>query len=293
MLKDRREINRNSQCWCGSALKYKKCHYNVDQKLLHYHHLGYKLPKPSLILNKTQIEGVRRSGELNTAILDYIADKLEVGMSTAEINRLVHEETLKLGGRPATLGFSGYPKSLCTSVNDEVCHGIPSKDVKLRQGDIINIDVSTVYNGYYSDSARVFPLGRVNEEARKLIDVSKASLELGLSKVVPWTSMRNIGNSISSFVEEHGYSIASGIGGHGIGLKFHEEPFVSYERNGTDMLLVPGMIFTIEPAVNQGGSEVFEDALNGWTIYTDDGSLSAQWEVTVLVTETGYETLAY
>lgn len=287
------EINRNSLCWCGSEIKYKKCHYNIDQRVKQYQLKGFRVPKRKLLLNENEINGVKLSGELNTSILDFISDKLYVGMTTAEIDRLIYRETLKLGGQPATLDFNGYPKSLCTSINDQVCHGIPSEKTTLKEGDIINIDVSTIYNGFYSDSARVFGIGSVNDNAKKLIEVSKESIEVGLESVIPWTSMRNIGESISSFVENHGYSIASGIGGHGIGLQFHEEPFVSYEKSGTDMLLVPGMIFTIEPAVNRGGSEVFEDASNGWTIYTDDRSLSAQWEVTVLVTETGYEVLAY
>ncbi len=252
----------------------------------------WRYSKILFILNESQIEGVRESGLLNSSLLDFISSKLHLGMTTDEIDQLIYRETIKLGGLPATLNYSGYPKSLCTSINDQVCHGIPSSKIRLKDGDILNIDVSTKYKGYYSDSARVFCIGNVKEEARTLVDVAKASIKVGLSKVVPWTSMRHLGEAVNAFVTEQGFSIARNIGGHGIGLKFHEEPYVSYNNKGTDMLLVPGMVFTIEPAVNMGTGDVFENVTNGWTIYTQDRKLSAQWEVTVLVTESGYEIIA-
>lgn len=245
-----------------------------------------------VILNSEQIQGVRESGVVNTALLDFISNKLYVGMSTEEIDRLIYEETIRLGGIPATLDYNGYPKSLCTSMNDEVCHGIPSKAVKLKEGDLINIDVSTNVKGYFSDSARVFCIGEVSDDVKNLVSVAKESISVGLSKVIPGVSMKHMGRAINAFVKSNGYSVAEDIGGHGIGLKFHEEPFVSYSRRGTDTLLEAGMIFTIEPAVNMGTGDIVEDASNGWTIYTADRKPSAQWEVTVLVTETGYEILA-
>jgi len=287
-----KSINRNSKCWCGSGFKYKKCHSLFDEKLKWFIDQGYVVPDNSLILNKSQIDGVKESGVLNSTLLDYISDKLHIGMSTEEIDQVIYRETIRLGGLPATLNYNGYPKSLCTSINDQVCHGIPSEKVKLKDGDILNIDVSTIYNGYYSDSARVFCIGNVNEEERTLVEVAKESIDVGLSKVIPWTSMRHIGEAISKFATAHDYRIAQNIGGHGIGLKFHEEPYVSYNKKGTDLLLVPGMVFTIEPAVNMGTGEVFENANNGWTIYTEDQKPSAQWEVTVLVTDSGYEIIA-
>lgn len=242
---------------------------------------------------KAVIDGVRESGRLNTGLLDHIAGIIKEGMTTLEIDEIIYKETIKLGGVPATLNYDGYPRSLCTSINNQVCHGIPSKDIQLKDGDIINIDVSTCYRGYYSDSARVFKIGRVSPEKKILVDVSKACLEAGLSAVKPWVSLNEIGIKTAKLARKNKMTIARGIGGHGIGHKFHESPYVSYDGLGMDLKMVPGMIFTIEPAVNFGRQEVYEDASNGWTIYTVDGKPSAQWEVTVLVTETGYEVLAY
>ncbi len=253
----------------------------------------YKSIKKGLQLTEKQIEGVRKSGRVNTTLLDFISDKLYVGMTTLEIDSLIYSETIRIGGVPATLNYNGYPRSLCTSLNDQVCHGIPAPNEILKSGDIINIDIATNYKGYYSDSARVFGIGEISNSSKRLIEVSRKCIDVGLKQVKPWTSMKSIGLAVSDYAVQNGYSIASGIGGHGIGLKFHEEPYVSYENPGTNMQIVPGMIFTIEPAVNQGSSNIFEDANNGWTIYTVDGENSAQWEVTVLVTNDGYEILAY
>jgi len=285
-------MERNSMCWCGSGIKYKKCHVDSDQKLQLLRQKGNHIPSRAMILNETQINGIRESGKLNSSLLDFISEKLYTGMTTEEIDQLIYSETLRQGATPATLNYNGYPKSLCTSINDQVCHGIPSNRTVLRDGDIINIDISTNYNGFYSDSARVFCIGDVSEDTRKLVEVARQSIEIGLSKVQPWTSMKNIGKAISEYVFTHGYTIAHNIGGHGIGLKFHEEPYVSYEKEGTDIILVPGMVFTIEPAVNMGTGEIFEDSGNDWTVYSDDGKPSAQWEVTVLVTDSWYEILA-
>ncbi|MBN2826859.1 MAG: type I methionyl aminopeptidase [Tissierellales bacterium] len=277
-----KNLSRNENCCIES-----------DHRISYYQSKGYRVPSRRLILNDKQIRGIRDSGRVNTQVLDYIGERIHVGMSTLEIDQIVHEETIRLGGIPATLGYNGYPRSLCTSLNSQVCHGIPSAKQIIKDGDLINIDVSTNLGGYFSDSARVFQVGIKSASRQELIKISKACLEVGLSSVVPWTSMRTIGRSIYEYAKERGYSIATSIGGHGIGMKFHEEPFVSYDRQGTDMLLVPGMVFTIEPAVNAGGGEVYEDRQNNWTIYTSDGKDSAQWEVTVLVTEKGYEILAY
>ncbi len=253
----------------------------------------YKSKKQGLQLNKIQIDGVRESGKINTQLLDFISNKLYVGMSTLEIDSLIHNETIRLGGVPATLNYNGYPRSLCTSVNDQVCHGIPARNEILKSGDIINIDVATNYKGYYSDSARVFGIGEISNDSKSLIKISKDCMDVGLKQVKPWASMKSIASAVSDHAMKMGFTIASGIGGHGIGLKFHEEPYVSYEKPGTNIQLLPGMVFTIEPAVNRGSCEIFEDVDNGWTIYTVDGKNSAQWEVTVLVAKDGYEVLAY
>lgn len=215
-------------------------------------------------------------------------------MTTEEIDRMVYEETTRLGGIPAPLHFDGYPKSVCTSINEQVCHGIPSEDVVLKSGDIVNVDVSTVYKGYFSDSSRMFCIGFVTEEAARLVRVAKECMEKGIEQVKPWNFLGDMAEAVHNHALKNGCSVVRDIGGHGIGLEFHEEPFVSYvTKKGTEMLMVPGMVFTIEPMVNLGTDEIYIDDGNGWTAYTEDGKLSAQWEVTVLVTEDGCEVLTY
>ena len=215
-------------------------------------------------------------------------------MSTDEINTLVHDFTVAQGAIPAPLNFEGFPKSVCTSINDEVCHGIPSPDVVLEEGDIINVDVSTIYKGYYADASRMFKIGAVHEKLDDLVRVAKECLDKGLEAAKPWGFLGDIGEAVQTHAESHGYSVVREFGGHGIGLEFHEDPFVfHYGTRNEGMLMVPGMIFTIEPMINEGHHELYIDADNGWTSYTEDGKLSAQWENMILVTEDGYEILAY
>ena len=241
-----------------------------------------------------QIEGIRESGKINIAVLDAVAEKIRPGMSTQEIDDIVYQTTTKYGAIPAPLNYEGFPKSVCTSINDEICHGIPSEDIILQEGDIVNVDVSTIYKGYFSDSSRMFCIGEVSEERKRLVRVTKECIEKGLEQVKPWGFMGDMGEAVHQHALDHGYSVVADIGGHGVGLEFHEDPFVSYvTKRGTEMLLVPGMVFTIEPMVNAGTDEFCEDEENGWTIYTWDGEDSAQWEVTVAVTEDGHEILAY
>ena len=217
-----------------------------------------------------------------------------IGMSTEEIDRIVREMTKEMGGIAAPLGYEGFPKSVCTSINEVVCHGIPDENRILKDGDIVNVDVSTIYNGYFSDSSRMFMLGNVPDETKKLVQVAKECIDVGLEQVKPWNFLGDMAQAINDYARQHGYSIVREIGGHGIGLEFHEEPFVSYvTRKGTEMLMVPGMVFTIEPMVNMGKADIYIDEEDGWTVYTDDGLPSAQWEVTLVVTEDGYEILTY
>lgn len=247
-----------------------------------------------MIKTPEQIRLIKESCKINNAVLDYVAANLGPGVSTGEIDKMVYEKTTELGGIPAPLGFEGFPKSVCTSVNDQVCHGIPSENDILKEGDIINVDISTIYNGYYSDASRMFCIGKVSEDARRLVDVTLECVKVGISMVKPWTFLGDMGAAVHAHAVKNGYSVVREIGGHGVGLQFHEEPWVSYvSEPGTEMLMVPGMIFTIEPMVNMGSDEIFCDEENGWTVYTEDGSLSAQWEVTVLVTEDGCEVLAW
>lgn len=288
------KLGRNDACWCGSNKKYKACHMASDEKIETFARQGHIVPPRFILKNGEQIEGIRESGKINTAVLDYVAEHIREGMTTEEIDRLVHEKTEELGGIPAPLGYEGFPKSVCTSINEQVCHGIPSEDIVLKDGDIINVDVSTIYNGYFSDSSRMFCIGNVSDEKKKLVDVTKECVELGLAQVKPWGFMGDMGQAVHDHAVKNGYSVVREIGGHGVGLEFHEEPFVSYvTKKGTEMLLVPGMVFTIEPMVNMGTDEVYTDGGDNWSVYTADGLPSAQWEIQVLVTETRYEVLAY
>lgn len=183
---------------------------------------------------------------------------------------------------------------MCTSVNNQVCHGIPSEDLILQDGDIINVDVSTIVDGYYSDSSRMFCIGKVLPEWERLVRVTRECVEKGLEQVKPWGFLGDIGQAVNDHAKANGYSVVREIGGHGVGLEFHEHPWVSYtSKAGTGMVLAPGLMFTIEPMINMGGPGIFQDSDNGWTIYTDDELPSAQWEIQVLVTEDGHEVIAY
>ena len=287
-------INRNDICWCGSELKYKKCHLEFDEKIKHYKNRGCIVPPKNIIKTQAQIDAIRESGKINTAVLDLVASKIKVGMSTEDINTLVHDFTIAQGAIPAPLNYDGFPKSCCTSINDEVCHGIPSKDTILKDGDIVNVDVSTIYNGFYSDASRMFMIGNVHEELVSLVEVAKEALDLGLAAAKPWGFLGDVSEAVQKYVESNGYSVVREFGGHGVGLQFHEDPFVAHVgRKGTDMLLVPGMIFTIEPMINMGKKHIFVDSDNNWTALTEDGYPSAQWEYTVLITETGTEILTH
>lgn len=285
---------RNDPCWCGSGKKYKKCHIDFDEKIEEFEVAGHIVPSHEILKNAEQIEKIKESAKINIAVLDYVAEHIKAGISTAEIDKWVYDITTKMGGVPAPLNFEGFPKSVCTSINNEVCHGIPSEDVIIKDGDIINVDVSTNLNGYFSDSSRMFCIGNVSEENRRLVEETKNAVYEGLKQVKPWGFLGDMGQAVNDYVKSKGYSVVREVGGHGIGLEFHEDPWVSYiSKKGTEMLMVPGMIFTIEPMVNAGKPDIFVDEDNGWTIYTEDDSMSAQWEIQVLVTEDGYEIIAY
>ena len=287
-------IDRNSPCWCGSGRKYKKCHYDFDEKLMAYEHRGCIVPEHNMIKTPEQIEKIKASAQVNIAVLDYVAEHIKEGVTTEDIDRWVYEETTRRGAIPAPLNYEGFPKSVCTSIDEVVCHGIPDPKRVLKNGDIINVDCSTILNGYYSDSSRMFCIGDVSPEKKRLVEIARQSLEVGLKEVKPWNFLGDMGSAIHDFVRENGYSVVREIGGHGIGLEVHEEPWVSYvSEKGTEMLMVPGMMFTIEPMINMGKPDVFVDEDDDWTVYTEDGLPSAQWEIQVLVTEDGYEIISY
>jgi len=288
------KIGRNEPCWCGSGRKYKACHMAFDEKIKSFAFQGHIVPPRRIIKSPEDIAGIKESSKINRACLDEVEKQIKAGMSTQDIDDIVAEVTRSMGGIPAPLNYEGYPKSVCTSVNDVVCHGIPDKNEILKDGDIINVDCSTILNGYFSDSSRMYMIGEVSEEKKKLVEVTKECIQVGLDHVKPWTCLGDMGNAVHQHALDHGYTVVRQIGGHGIGLEFHEEPFVSFvSEPGTEMLMVPGMCFTIEPMVNMGTDEIWEDSSNGWTIRTDDGLPSAQWEVQLVVTEDGYEVLTW
>lgn len=288
------KLNPNDVCWCGSGRKYKKCHMMQDDKMQILRDRRLLVPDQKLLKTPAQVEGMKASAAVNMAALDAVAEKICAGMSTEDINTIVHDVTTRMGAIPAPFGYEGFPKSVCTSINDEVCHGIPDASRILQDGDIINVDVSTILNGYYSDSSRMFMIGDVSADRRRLVEVTKECVEKGLEQVKPWGFLGDIGAAVNEHAKKNGYSVVREIGGHGIGLDFHEDPWVSFvSKKETGMVLVPGLCFTIEPMVNMGRHGIFCDEDNGWTIYTRDGKPSAQWEVQVLVTEKGYELIAW
>ncbi len=266
----------------------------LDKRILYLQNKGHLVPTRQLIKTPEQIEGIRESGVVNTGVLDLIESEIKEGMSTAQIDKLVYDYTVDHGAIPAPLNYEGFPKSVCTSINDVVCHGIPSEKEILKDGDIINVDVSTILNGYFSDASRMFMIGNVSEKRRRLVEVTKECLNIGMEAAKPFGFVGDIGHAIQKHAERNGYSVVRDLCGHGVGLEFHEEPeVVHFGRKGTGMLLVPGMVFTIEPMINMGRHQVFIDADDGWTVLTDDGLPSAQWEHTFVMTEHGLEILTH
>ena len=266
----------------------------LDKKVLYFQNKGHLVPSRKLIKTPEQIEGIRRSGVINTAVLDLVASEIKAGMSTAEIDKMVYDFTVSHGAIPAPLNYEGFPKSVCTSINEVVCHGIPSEDEILEEGDIINVDVSTILDGYYSDASRMFIIGKTTPEKEKLVRVAKECLEIGMQAATPFGFVGDIGNAIEKHAKKNGFSVVRDLCGHGVGLEFHEEPDVEhFGRKGTGMLLVPGMVFTIEPMINMGTYRVFVDEEDNWTVVTEDELPSAQWEHTFLMTENGLEILTY
>lgn len=246
------------------------------------------------IKRPSQIEGIRKASALNTAVLDEVGKHIRVGMTTQEIDDIVHQFTEEHGGICAPYHYEGFPKHVCTSVNEEVCHGIPTRLKKLKEGDIINVDCTTILDGYYGDASRMFYVGEVSRERKELCELTKEALELGLKAAQPWAHVGDIGYAIQSFIKKSKYSVVRDIGGHGVGLEFHEDPFVAHiGQKNRGMVLVPGMILTIEPMINAGSASVVLDPYNNWVISTRDHKDSAQWEYTILITENGNEVLSY
>ena len=288
------KIDRNAPCWCGSGKKYKSCHMNMDNKIHMYELQGHIVPPHHILKNAEDIRKIKESSVVNMAVLDAVGNMIGPGVSTQEIDDVVSRVTKDMGAIAAPLNYEGYPKSVCTSINEVVCHGIPDPNVILKEGDIVNVDVSTILDGYFSDSSRMYMIGEVSPEKRKLVEVTKECCDLGVTMVKPWNFLGDMADVIHRHALENGFNVVIDIGGHGVGFEFHEEPFVSYvTKPGTEMLMVPGMVFTIEPMINMGTSAVTIDKEDGWTVRTADGKPSAQWEYTVAVTEDGCEILTW
>lgn len=233
---------------------------------------------------------MRASGRLAAQVLDYITNYVQVGITTNELDRLCHEYIISHGAIPAPLNYRGFPKSICTSINHVVCHGIPS-DKKLVNGDIVNIDVTVILDGWYGDTSRMFLIGDVGVKGKRLTQVTYDSMMLGIEKIKPGATLGDVGYAIQSYVERHGYSVVRDYCGHGIGQIFHDDAInvLHYGKPGSGLVLEEGMFFTVEPMVNAGGYETKLSNHDGWTVTTRDRSLSAQFEHTVAVTSNGYE----
>jgi methionyl aminopeptidase len=284
-------LSRNDPCWCGSGRKYKKCHLEQDIRLEELAQAGYQVPPRRLIKTEAQIEGIRRACQLSKEILDMVDERIGIGISTSEIDSWVHAYTVSHGAVPAPLNYGGFPRSVCTSINEVICHGIPD-ETRLRDGDIVNVDVTCILDGYYGDVSRMFLIGEPSPQARELVRVARECLYLGIEQVKPFHRIGDIAYAIEQHANRHGFSVVQEYGGHGVGLEFHEDPFVQhYGERDCGMVLVPNMVFTIEPMINAGSYEC-ERLADGWTTVTADGSLSAQWEHTVRVTADGVEILS-
>ena len=283
------KISRNAPCPCGSGKKYKHCCLNnppstkpSDLQYAKKHRIRIKTPE--------QVEGIRRAGRLVIETLDLVAPHIRPDMTTDEINTMVYDFTIRHGAIPAPLNYRGFPKSVCISINEVICHGIPG-DRPFKDGDIVNVDVTSILNSYYADASKTFFVGTPAADAQKIVNVSRQCLAEGMAVVRPGNTIGDIGYAIQSYAEAQGCSVVREFVGHGVGVDFHEAPQIPhYGKPGSGVRLVPGMVFTIEPMINLGKKElvVLDD---GWTAVTKDGSLSAQFEQTLLVTESGVESL--
>lgn len=281
------KVGRNDLCPCGSGKKFKKCCLTENPPVMPRNH-----PQKSKIRLKSPVDvaGIRRAGQLVVATLDMVEAKLAPGITTDAINSWVHQFTVEHQGIPAPLNYRGFPKSTCVSVNEVICHGIPGQRV-LQDGDIVNVDVTTILDGYYADANKTFFVGTPGIDARKIVAVASQSLKEGMSMVRPGNCVGDIGWAIQTYAEGQSCSVVRDFVGHGVGFDFHEPPQIPhFGQRGDGVRLVPGMVFTIEPMINLGGYElnILEDQ---WTAVTRDRSLSAQFEQTLLVTENGWESL--
>jgi methionyl aminopeptidase len=268
----------------------------LDKRIMYLENKGALVPTRDLIKTPEQIEGIRRASAVNTGVLDAVGEAIHAGMSTLEIDKICRDYCEKHGATPACLNYEGFPMSVCTSINEVVCHGIPKAEDVLEEGDIINVDFTTILDGYYADASRMFIIGKTTPEKEQLVKVTKECLEIGMEAAKPWHGVNEIGRAIEKHAKKHHYGVVRDLCGHGVGVQFHEEPEVChFAQRGDGMILVPGMVFTIEPMINMGTWKVFIDADDpyGWEVITEDEKPSAQWEHTLLMTEHGVEVLTY
>ncbi|WP_300462462.1 type I methionyl aminopeptidase [Desulfobacula sp.] len=282
------KIGPNTLCPCGSGKKYKNCCRNkkIEVSIKEEYKRRYDIH----LKDPDQIQGIRKCGDLLISILNKVEQMIKPGLKTDDINTFVHEETIKAGAVPAPLHYKGFPKSVCVSVNDVICHGIPGDRV-LTDGDIVNVDITPILDGYYADASKTFFVGTPTEQGKKIVSVASESLKRGIEVMAPGVTLGDIGYAIQSYAESQGCSVVREFVGHGVGIDFHEQPQVlHFGTRGKGIPLAPGMVITIEPMINLGKRDlhVLEDR---WTAVTNDGSLSAQFEQTLLVTETGWESL--
>jgi methionyl aminopeptidase len=284
------KAGRNDPCPCGSGLKYKKCCLTKSQPLHDTLPALYLKRHRIRVKKEDDIEGIRRAGRLALETLDLVESRLRAGMATDEINTLVHDFTIHCGAVPAPLNYRGFPKSVCVSVNEVICHGIPGSRL-LQEGDIVNVDVTPILNGYYADVSKTFFVGMPGPDAKKIVRVARECLRRGMAVIRPGNTIGDIGYAIQSYAEGEGCSVVREFVGHGVGFDFHEPPQIPhYGRKAEGIELIPGMVFTVEPMINLGERHIriLDD---NWTAVTADGSLSAQFEQTILVTEKGFESL--
>jgi methionyl aminopeptidase len=284
------KIGRNDPCPCGSGEKYKKCCLKKEDEPISDQAAQYAQKYSIRIKNDRDIAGIRRAGKLVVDTLDMVSSRLHPGMKTDEINTLVHEFTLDHGAIPAPLNYRGFPKSVCVSVNEVICHGIPGERV-LAAGEIVNVDVTSILDGYYADASKTFFVGEPGPDAVKIVRVAAECLFRGMNAARPGNTIGDIGWAIQTYAEKEGCQVVREFVGHGVGLDFHEPPQIPhFGTKGQGITLIPGMVFTIEPMINLGGRQL-KILPDQWTAVTRDNSLSAQFEQTVLVTETGLESL--
>ena len=286
-------ISRNDLCFCGSGKKWKKCHYphlpSMDREgLKELYRKKYRITLKS----KEQIEGIKRACQFSAKVLKTLCEYAKAGVSTRQLDTLAKELAFKAKARSASLGYGQppFPGAICTSLNEVICHGIPN-DTPLKEGDILNIDTAFELDGYYGDCSAMVCIGAVSDEKKHVVDVAHTCMMKGIQLLKPGIKLCEIGNTIEAYALSQGCSVVDAFVSHGVGLSMHEEPQIPHHRNSLSIEAAPGMIFTIEPMINVGVKDAVIDAKDGWTARTADGQPSAQWEHTVLITDTGFEIL--